>query len=521
MKVTMIKVMVGGIAITSIPLMGSDEIRVEAAEKTITYSQASVQDSIYYQVSAGDNLWKLSRNFQTSVDEIKRANNLTSDAVYVNQSLIIPKAMHTVMPGESLTTLAKKYDTTVDGMKEVNHLNSDLIRVGQILIIPAIVSSQSARSPEKSTSYTVMSGDSLWGIANRYDVSVNAIKSANDLTSNVINVGQTLTIPGGNAEEVSAPTTVPSTDNIQYKITSSDTLWSIAQTYGVEVDAIRSSNNLESAPLHIGQTLIIPKDEKAISVPAVAPVKETERNSYKVQSGDTLYGIARAYHTTVDKIKKANNLNTNTLTIGQILTIPSSQTDAQKTTGSSSPQNESNLELVQKGLQKLGYYAVQTMTGSYDNPTKEAIRDFQSDYGLSVTGTADDKTKTAIEHAVLKQDLMKDTKNYLGVPYLWGGTTPSGFDCSGFVYYMFNKHGVDMPRDTAAGLFTKGTSVSQSALQPGDLVFYAVNSNRITHVGFYIGDNQWISATSSKGIAIYSLDNSYWSKYYEGAKRIY
>ncbi|WP_052330310.1 C40 family peptidase [Virgibacillus sp. MSP4-1] len=188
---------------------------------------------------------------------------------------------------------------------------------------------------------------------------------------------------------------------------------------------------------------------------------------------------------------------------------------------SSSGRKETDLEEVQKNLQKLGYYAVQTMTGNYDSPTKEAIRDFQSDYGLTITGTANEQSRKAIEHAVVKQNLITDTKNYLGVPYVWGGTTPSGFDCSGFVYYMFNKHGVDMPRDTSAGLYTKGEFVSQPELQPGDLVFYSVDSDEVTHVGFYIGKNEWISATSSKGIAIYSLGNSYWSDYYEGAKRIY
>jgi peptidoglycan endopeptidase LytE len=108
-------------------------------------------------------------------------------------------------------------------------------------------------------------------------------------------------------------------------------------------------------------------------------------------------------------------------------------------------------------------------------------------------------------------------KSYVGAPYAWGGTTPGGFDCSGFVQYVFGQKGIQLPR-TAADMYKLGTPVS--SLQPGDLVFYSTYGPGATHVGIYIGDNQFISSTSSSGVKIVPMNNPYWGPRYIGAKRL-
>ena len=117
--------------------------------------------------------------------------------------------------------------------------------------------------------------------------------------------------------------------------------------------------------------------------------------------------------------------------------------------------------------------------------------------------------------------IVSTARQYLGVPYVWAGTSPKGFDCSGFVYYVFQQNGYKTNR-TAASLFSNGTYVERSALQPGDIIcFYNGGYGYIGHVGIYIGGNQFIHASSSSGkVVIDSLSTAYYNNHYYGARRI-
>jgi cell wall-associated NlpC family hydrolase len=179
---------------------------------------------------------------------------------------------------------------------------------------------------------------------------------------------------------------------------------------------------------------------------------------------------------------------------------------------------------LQQNLRTLGYFTFPRNTGYYGWITATAVKRFQRDYSLRQDGIAGPITKTAIKRAIVKKKIITDSTRYLGVKYVYGGESPSrGFDCSGFIHYMFTSHGVwSIPRTTAANLYRRGYPVSRRNLRPGDLVFFSIESRgTISHVGFYMGKNKFISATISKGVWIYPLDNSYWGPHYMGAKRVY
>ena len=199
----------------------------------------------YYVVKKGDSLWKIATSYGISVDELKKANNLTSNNLDIGQLLFIPSEqkeetgiVYVVKAGDSLWKIANSYGISVSELKSANNLSSDVLSIGQQLKIPS--------GGVTSTIYVVKAGDSLWKIANSYGISVSELKSANNLTSDVLSIGQQLKIPSGGVSE------------IIYVVKAGDSLWKISNNYGVSVDSIKKLNNLTSNLLSIGQQLKIP-----------------------------------------------------------------------------------------------------------------------------------------------------------------------------------------------------------------------------------------------------------------------
>lgn len=222
-------------------------------------------------------------------------------ANYKGYNYISPSGVSTntyiVKSGDSLYSIARKFNTTVDELKRLNNLSSNLLNIGQVLRLPTGKPTQVV--PSDTDTYIVKSGDNLYAIARKYNTTVNEIKSLNNLGSDILSVGQILKIP----------TVTPSQEQKEtYIVQSGDSLYSIARKFNTTVDELKRLNNLSSNLLSIGQVLVL-------------PIESTGQTTYTVQAGDSLYSIARKFNTTVDNIKALNNLSSNLLNIGQILIV--------------------------------------------------------------------------------------------------------------------------------------------------------------------------------------------------------
>ena len=201
--------------------------------------------------------------------------------------------IYIVKKGDSLWKIANKYNTTVEKLKSANNLKTNTLSVGQKLVIPSI-----SVSPEVSDTYIVQKGDSLWSIANKFNMTVSELKNLNNLTNNLLSIGQVLKIKDSS-----------NNGKTTYTVQKGDSLWVIANKYGITTEELKSYNNLTSNLLSIGQVLKIPQG------------KTSTENIYTVKKGDSLWTIANRYNTTVEKIKVLNNLTSNLLSIGQQLKI--------------------------------------------------------------------------------------------------------------------------------------------------------------------------------------------------------
>lgn len=217
----------------------------------------------------------------------------------VNYSGGVEGEYYTVKKGDTLYGIANKYNTTVSEIKSLNNLATNSLSIGQVLKLPSNNKEEKPNNGE--IVYTVKSGDTLYSIARKYNTTVDKIKILNNLTSNTLSIGTNLTIPSNDNEE-------ENNNYITYKVISGDTLYSIARRYNTSVDLIKSINNLTNNSLALNQVLKIPISNNYIN--------------YKVVSGDSLYSIAKRYNTTVNEIKSLNNLNSNLLSIGTVLKIP-------------------------------------------------------------------------------------------------------------------------------------------------------------------------------------------------------
>ncbi len=347
-----------------------------------------------------------------------------------------------------------------------------------------IAASYADSASADSHTYTIKKGDTLSAIANKSGTTVAALKQLNSLKSDLIYPNQVLNVTKTSTNTTMKPKAKTSPVNTStaktYKVVAGDNLSKIASRHKITVTNLMNWNNLKSTVIYPNQVLKVSNsatkaEPVAAPVPKPAPSNNvqpakppTSKASYIVKKGDTLGRISKAYGTSVAQLKQLNNLKSDMIYIGQKLII-SSGASAKPVTKPATPVTKEKDELI----------------GS----------------------------------SAFAKKLIEESKKVLGVKYVFGGTTVKGFDCSGFIYYVFNKAGHSINRYSAAGYYDRSYYVDTP--QPGDLVFFENTYKKgISHLGIYIGNNQFINADNS-GVRIVSLSNSYYKKHFSSFKRFY
>jgi len=311
-----------------------------------------------------------------------------------------------------------------------------------------------ATTEASAATYTVKAGDSLSTIGAKYGVSYKKIMQQNGLSRTTIHVGQVLKIKKSSTTKPNHTSPSPSSKST-YIVKRGDSLSAIASRYGMTYEKLMRLNNLSSTTIFVGQKLTVsskPSTNQASS--NLKPTNPTASSTYTVRSGDSLSSIASKYGQTYQQLMRLNDLTSTTIFVGQKLIVSGK---------------------------------------------------------VSSTSPNSKPSTTPVSNS---HNLIANAKKHLGVPYVFGGASPNGFDCSGFIQYVYNQSGKSIGRTNAAGYYNMAKKVSTPRI--GDLVFFSGTYKRgISHVGFYIGNGQMISAASS-GVKIDNIHSGYWRNYFTG-----
>lgn len=317
-------------------------------------------------------------------------------------------------------------------------------------------------------SYTVVKNDTLWGLSKKYGVSVSDLKKANGVSGHLIYVGQKLQIPTKSTKtaKTSTSTSTVDTTSTTHTVVKGDTLWSLAKKYGVSVSTLMKANNLSSSTILIGQSLNLRAGMTAYGVNGV-----TTGSSSTAASTNTASSTSTTASSQAPKAKKSTTTNTSS----NSNTSTSANTQSQSTASNSSASTTTNTNTA----------------ASNANTTSSTNTAASSSQAVSQAPTASTSTATTTASASASA-ITSYALTFLGVPYVWGGTTPSGFDCSGLVQYVYSHFGINLGRTTYTQQYA-GTKISVASAQAGDLYFWGSYGSAY-HVAIALGGGQYVMA---------------------------
>ena len=399
---------------------------------------------------------------------------------------------HKVVKSDTVWDLSQKYGVSVKSIETLNKIdqNSHLIVTGQTLQIPAKndARQQEDKTTEATHEVSVKDGDSLWLIAQAENTTVDKLRSLNNLKAdeNLIYPGQTLKVPG--AAQAAAQT----------QMTSADTQQASAQTQQPAQQNTSADQTQQAAATNAQtqQESSTAANSEASQQQKVQVVVSANHTTHTVVSGESLWSIAQAYGVTVDSLRQSNNLGA-TLVAGTTLTINDpTKTPAQQQTQAAQQQTQAAQQQTQAAQTEASTQTQQTTQSSNNAQQQQTQQQSQPSSSSSQQQSAPAQQQAtqapAASSSISGSAVAAYAQQFIGVPYVSGGKTPSGFDCSGFTHYVYAHFGKEIggwtvPQESA------GTQISVSQAQVGDLLFWGARGNTY-HVAIYLGGGQYIAA---------------------------
>ncbi len=450
---------------------------------------------------------------------------------------------HVVQPGETLSQIALDAGTSVDALVTLNGLDDpNALVAGQSLNLPASASVSSA--PAQPATYTVADGDTLWAIAQQFGTTTDALVQVNKLDDgNHLSIGLVLTLPVGSAPVASAPvgtappspapaaakpaaTPLPASKRsllVSYTVQSGETLSQIARQFNISADAIAQASSLtDPNKLSVGAVLKLP-----------VPAKE-----HVVTQGETLRDIAAGEKVDLGALIDFNQIDDpGLIRVGQVVLLPVAATE--QAAASAPPASGASLPTATPTAAT----QIAATTNAPDAPVAAAapaapavppraapaaVKPTPSASAAAPKATPTPTPKPVAPLVTVTpppgaptDGLVGAGLKLLGSPYVWGGSSPSGFDCSGFVWYVARQTGKQLTRGLF-GQYNSGSHPAREDLKVGDLVFFQNTfAPGLSHNGIYIGNGQFVhAADETAGVTISSLNTAYWSSHWFGATRL-
>ncbi|EAH0424783.1 invasion associated endopeptidase [Listeria monocytogenes] len=449
-------------------------------------------------VEAGDTLWGIAQSKGTTVDAIKKANNLTTDKIVPGQKLQVNNEVAAAEKTEksvSATWLNVRSGAGVD-----NSIITSIKGGTKVTV----------ETTESNGWHKITYNDGKTGFVNGKYLTDKAVSTPVAPTQEVkketttqqaapaaetkTEVKQTTqaTTPAPKVAETKE-TPVVDQNATTHAVKSGDTIWALSVKYGVSVQDIMSWNNLSSSSIYVGQKLAI--KQTANTATPKAEVK-TEAPAAEKQAAPV--------------VKENTNTNTATTekkeTATQQQTAPKAPTEAAKPAPAPSTNTNANKTNTNTNTNNTNTNTPSKNTNTNSNTNTNTNSNTNANQGSSINNS--NSSASAI---------IAEAQKHLGKAYSWGGNGPTTFDCSGYTKYVFAKAGISLPR-TSGAQYASTTRISESQAKPGDLVFFDYGSG-ISHVGIYVGNGQMINAQDN-GVKYDNIHGSGWGKYLVGFGRV-